>query len=102
MNEYEDLAIVGETIEEGEWPRISEEIKKVESCGLSVVKILNFHGGSTKYIAQISSGDPHHVIRRKLESIQWRLISPYYSKGQVMGFKVAPVVRASEVNAWAD
>ena len=87
--DHKELPIVGESIREDEWPQIEEMINELECNGFKVVKILNFIGGSTKFIAQISGNVKLHNVRRKIESSGWRIISPYFSQGKMIGFKVA-------------
>lgn len=100
MDTYKNLTVVGEGVSEERESEVDNSIKTVESCGLKVVKILNFHGGSTKFIAQVVDGTTHGEARLNLEKAEWKMMSPYYSQGQVVGFKVAPVMKTSDVSAW--
>lgn len=102
MSEYQTLPIVGEDLGEDEWVEVEGDIEAIESCGLRVIKILNFKEGSTKYIAQVDNGLAEYRVRRRLESRGWMMISPYYSRGRIIGFKVAKALRSGEANAWGD
>ena len=67
---------------------------------VKVVKIINYKQGSTKYIASVKDGLKLAEVRPVLESIRWKLLSPYYSNGVIIGFKVARDREAKDVSAW--
>lgn len=97
---YRKIPVVGETIEEDGWPEVEGLIKEVEDCGFRVIKILNFIGGSTKFIAQLNDGVDIMTGRRALEDIGWRMAAPYHSHGKAVGFKLSKIVAAADVSAW--
>lgn len=99
---YRNLTVVGEDILESEWPEVEEMAELVEECGMNIIKILNYKEGSTKFIAKLGSGESIQKVRTRLEDKEWRLGSPYYSHGRVIGFKVAKDRKAREVSPWGD
>lgn len=100
MSKYKRLTVVGERVEDSEWERIEKEIGEIEDVGMKASKILNYKEGSTKYIASVREGFQIAEIRPALESMGWKLLSPYYSNGEIIGFKVAKDREAREVSAW--
>jgi len=96
----ENVAIVGEELTSEEKEIVEKDIETIVSCGMTVLKVLNFRGGSIKYIANMDGGGTQQ--RKKLESKGWSMGAPYYSKGTVAGFKLFKTQKASDVNAWGD
>lgn len=100
MSKYKSLTVVGEEIEDSEWEDVEKEIDEIKDAGMKVVKILNYKEGSTKYIASVMDGFQITAVRPELESLGWKLLSPYYSHGKIIGFKVAKDREAKDVSAW--
>ncbi len=100
MSKYKSLTVVGEMIEDSDWDDVEKEIDEIKGAGMKVVKILNYKEGSTKYIASVRNGFQITEIRPVLESMGWKLLSPYYSHGKIIGFKVAKDREAKDVSAW--
>jgi hypothetical protein len=100
MSNYKSLTVVGEKIEDDFWPDVEKEIDEINESGMNVIKIINYKEGSTKYIASVSPGLRISKIRPKLELLGWKLLSPYYSHGKIIGFKVAKDRESKDVNAW--
>lgn len=100
MSKYKSLTVVGEEVEDSDWDDVEKEIDEIKNAGMKVVKILNYKEGSTKYIASVRDGFQITEIRPTLESMGWKLLSPYYSHGKIIGFKVAKDREAKDVSAW--
>lgn len=100
MKKYRKLPVVGEELTEDEWLEVEKMIDEIKEAGMNVSKILNYKEGSTKFIASIENGIKVADIRPRLESLGWKLLSPYYSHGKITGFKVAKDKEAKEVSAW--
>lgn len=100
MSKYKSLTVVGEEIEDSDWDKVEKEIDEIKEHGMRVIKILNYKEGSTKYIASVREGFQITKVRYNLESDGWKLLSPYYSHGKIIGFKVAKDREAKDVSAW--
>lgn len=100
VSKYKNLTVVGEEIEDSEWEDVEDEIEEIQDAGMRVIKILNYKEGSTKYIASVKNGFNITSIRPTLESSGWKLLSPYYSNGKIIGFKVAKDREAGDVSNW--
>lgn len=100
MPKYRELTVVGEEIRESDWDDVEKDIDEIKGTGMRVVKIINYKEGSTKYVASVEDGFQIPRIRPALESIGWKLLSPYYSNGKIIGFKVAKDREARDVSAW--
>ena len=100
MREYSELPLVGEDLTPLEWNEVESDIEAIKTCGLNVVKILNYKGGSTKFIANITNGLSQYDARKKLEDIGWAMGPPYFSKGSVVGFKISKAQASTNSNAW--
>lgn len=100
MSNYKSLTVVGEEVEDNDWEDIENEIDTIEDLGMRVIKILNYKEGSTKYIASIKDGHSVTQVRPVLESSGWKLLSPYYSHGKIIGFKVAKDRESKEMGTW--
>lgn len=98
MESMLEIPVIGEKVED--WSDIENMVKEVESCGMKIVKILNFKEGSTKFIARMNQDVNIANARKELEKIGWKLLTPYYSNNQLIGFKIAKNKPASDVNAW--
>jgi hypothetical protein len=100
MSEFRTLPVVGEELTDIEWEDVESDIKAIKSCGMNVIKILNYKGGSTKFIANVSNGFNQYDVRKKLEDVGWSMGPPYFSKGSVVGFKLSKVQSSSDSSAW--
>jgi hypothetical protein len=100
VSKYKKLTVVGEEIEESEWEKVEKEIDEIEDAGMRVIKIINYKEGSTKYIAAMKGGFQMTDVRQELEAMRWKLLSPYYSHGEIVGFKVARDREAKDVSTW--
>lgn len=96
---YKNVTVVGEEITDSEWPEVEEMAKEIESCGVQIVKILNYKEGSIKFIAKLN-GDSLQNTRTKLEEKNWRVGAPYYSRSQIIGFKISRNKEGKDVNVW--
>ena len=88
MSKYKKLPVVGSAILEEEWPRTEQMAMIVEQCGMVGTKILKFIQGSTKFIASISPDEDNASVEHKLSTQGFKIVSPYTSKGQIVGYKV--------------
>lgn len=88
MSEYRKLPVVGAAISDDEWPEIEDMALTIESCGTTVIKILKFLQGSTKFIAAIKPECTKEDVIKTLKEKGYKLLSPYTSKGSIVGYKV--------------
>lgn len=100
MSNCRSLPVVGEELNENDWINVEEMISEIDGAGMKVNKIINYKEGSTKFIAAVQEGQVLSSIRPKLESLGWKLLSPYYSHGKITGFKVAKDRESKDVSAW--
>ena len=92
MSEWRNLPVVGALISDEEWPEVEGMIKAIESCHMKVIKILKFIHGSTKFIACKKEKDGKIIDDDSLNAVLadhlFKIVSPYSSKGKVIGHKV--------------
>lgn len=100
MDDHKNLPVVGEEPDDNQWEEIKAGVEVLLGGGMTVKKVLNYKGGSIKYIATINPGKPHNEVRVGLEEKGWQLGSPYFSRGKIDGFKVSKVMHGTDVNAW--
>ena len=98
----EKLIIVGDDLTTDEEVEVEKDAEAIRSCGMEIVRVLNYRGGSIKFVAKIVEGGSQPEMRRKLEDVGWTMGAPYFSKGEVTGFKLSKRQKISDVSAWSD
>lgn len=83
-----ELPVVGQAIEDDEWPLVEDMFKELEVFGLEATKILSFIGGSIKFIVKINDLGSIDAIRTQVAKHGWRAIAPYFRNGKCVGLKM--------------
>lgn len=95
-----NLPVIGEALMDTEKSEAKKDIEYLLKKGMIVRKIINYKGGSTKYVASYASSLDQYSTRKDLEREGWKVGLPYYSNGEVLGFRVSKEGPASRINVW--